>query len=78
MSKLKDLKKKILRLETRIQKDTKKLSKLKWQNKKITVSPPIKKSGITPEGRARLAAAMKARWAARKQGAVAPNATAKY
>src|SRR5215210_4373947 len=32
---------------------------------------------LTPEGRARIAAAMKARWAARKKGAPAPNAKAK-
>jgi hypothetical protein len=33
-----------------------------------------KKRGLTPEGRAKLAEAMKARWAARKKGAAAPNA----
>ena len=38
---------------------------------------PKKKSGLTAEGRARLAAAMKARWAARKKGAPALNAPAK-
>lgn len=36
-----------------------------------------KKGGLTPEGRAKLAAAMKARWAARKKGAPALNAPAK-
>jgi hypothetical protein len=35
---------------------------------------PKRKGGITPEGRAKLAAAMKARWAARKKGAPAPTA----
>ena len=32
-----------------------------------------KKGTLTPEGRAKLSAAMKARWAARKQGDPAPN-----
>ena len=36
-----------------------------------------KKGGLTEEGRAKLAAAMKARWAARKKGGAAPNAPAK-
>jgi hypothetical protein len=35
---------------------------------KKTSKPAKKKSGITPEGRAKLAANMKARWAARKAG----------
>ncbi len=35
-----------------------------------------KKGGITAAGRAKLAAAMKARWAARKKGAPASNASA--
>jgi hypothetical protein len=34
---------------------------------------PKKKGGITPEGRAKLAANMKARWAARKAGKPAKN-----
>lgn len=34
-----------------------------------------KKGGLTNEGRAKLSAAMKARWAARKKGAPAPNAS---
>jgi hypothetical protein len=33
----------------------------------------IKKSGLTPEGRAKLAANMKARWAAKRAGKSAPN-----
>lgn len=37
---------------------------------------PEKKGGLTEEGRAKLAAAMKARWTARKKGAPAPNASA--
>ncbi len=36
-----------------------------------------RKSGLTDAGRAKLAAAMKARWAARKKGAAAPNARGK-
>ncbi|MFA7344854.1 MAG: hypothetical protein WC003_11160 [Terrimicrobiaceae bacterium] len=36
-----------------------------------------KKSGITPEGRAKLAANMKARWAARKAGKPAATKTGK-
>ena len=36
--------------------------------RKKTSKPAKKKSGITPEGRAKLAANMKARWAARKAG----------
>ena len=38
--------------------------------------PAKKRRGITPEGRAKLAAAMKARWDARKKGAPAPTAKA--
>ena len=37
---------------------------------------PKKKGGITAAGRAKLAAAMKARWAAKKKGAPTPNASA--
>lgn len=42
---------------------------------KINPAKPTqrKKKGLTPEGRARLAASMKARWAARKKNAAAPN-----
>jgi hypothetical protein len=45
--------------------------------KAATSSEAPKKRGLTPEGRAKLAAAMKARWAARKKGAPAPNVSAK-
>lgn len=38
---------------------------------------PKKKGAITPEGRAKLSAAMKARWAARKKGEPTLNAPAK-
>lgn len=41
---------------------------------KFVAKAPKKKGGLTPEGRARLAALMKARWAARKKGAAALNA----
>lgn len=34
-----------------------------------------KKSGLTPEGRAKLAAIMKARWAAKKAAAAAPESS---
>jgi len=100
MGKLKDIEKKIHRLETGIKKDTVKLSKLKLKAeaaRKAKTSKPKKgvsasqasnstpkaheapastkkrPGGLTPEGRARLAAAAKARWAAKK--AAAPEAT---
>jgi hypothetical protein len=38
---------------------------------------PKKKSGLTDEGRAKLASAMKARWAARRKGAPALNTPVK-
>ncbi len=37
---------------------------------------PTKKGGLTAAGRAKLAAATKAQWKARKKGALAPNAPA--
>ena len=39
-------------------------------------APAKKKGGLTPEGRAKLAASMKARWAARRKGAPAPTKAA--
>jgi flagellar biosynthesis/type III secretory pathway protein FliH len=48
--------------------------KAKAKAPKSAAKPQKKKGGLTPAGRARLAALMKARWAARKQGAPAPNA----
>ncbi|MDB6146599.1 MAG: hypothetical protein JWO45_263 [Spartobacteria bacterium] len=88
----KNLNKKIRRLVTRIEKDTKKLAKFRLKlsapvkkkkdsgkkgrtvarrkhgsNKKAKVPAPAKKKRhITPEGRAKLAAAMNARWAAKR------------
>jgi len=101
--KLKNLTKKIRRLEARLQKDAKKLAKLKRKHaaaktagaakikgksgssagkarKTATASAgPLsaakkvrRKLNLTPERRAQLAAAMKARWAA-KRAAVATN-----
>ena len=89
--KLKNLKKKVQRLEKRLQEGPKKLAKLKQKlhaaeaakaaraRKKMGAKPkPIeaKKSGavkkakkklnLSPERRAQLAAAMKARWAAKR------------
>jgi hypothetical protein len=93
MIKLKNLSKKLRRLEASLQKDAKKLSKLKrkveaalkadftrgevkspGRTKKApkTARTPIakKRRRLTPAGRERLSAVMKARWAARKAGAV--------
>jgi len=106
--KLKNLTKKIRRLEARIQKDAKKVAKLKRKlgaariaatakakkksvpptakaRKEVKVSAPTRatptdaakpvakkvkrKLNLTPERRAQLAAAMKARWAAKKAAA---------
>jgi hypothetical protein len=88
---MKKLKKKILQLEARIQKDTKKLAKLKAKLKpaikskskqvvpvKAAKTPsPAKKRTLTPEGRAKLSALMKARWDAKKAAPVPnPNTSA--
>jgi hypothetical protein len=84
MAKLKDLKKKITKLEASIQKDTKKLAKLKQKAEEKaskarlaaaeqktqaakTTPAPKKQGTITPEGRARLSALMKAKWAEKKK-----------
>ncbi len=86
MNKLKSLKKKIRRLEARQQKGAKKLAKLKQKlgaaaakTKSKTAAPAgkppkkmKKKLNLTPERREQLAAAMRARWAA-KRAAAAPN-----
>ena len=72
---MKKLKKKILQLEARIQKDAKKLSKLKAKLTTTGKAPPApKKSTLTPEGRAKLSALMKAKWAEKKAAPV-PNIT---
>jgi hypothetical protein len=91
--KLKNLTKKIRRLEARLLKDAKKLAKLKRKRGAATttraktkprgqsvaaVQEPSgakkvrRKLNLTPERRAKLAAAMKARWAA-KRAAAATN-----
>jgi hypothetical protein len=95
--KLKNLTKKIRRLEARLLKDAKKLAKLKRKRGAATTAGAAKKAGktvrastqaktkphlapnaakkvrrklnLTPERRAQLAAAMKARWAAKRAGA---------
>jgi len=109
--KRKNLTKKIRRLEARLQKDTKKLAKLKRKlgaartaavakakkksvprarkARKVNASAPTqttpkgapkpvakkvkRKLNLTPERRAQLAAAMKARWAAKKAAAGPPT-----
>jgi hypothetical protein len=93
MIKLKSLSKKLLKLEASLQKDAKKLAKLKRKVEtalraesapaKITPAPPpeeTSKSGkpaqpparrkreLTPAGREKLSALMKARWAAKRAG----------
>lgn len=92
MIKLKNLSRKLRRLEASLKKDGKKLSKLKRKveaalkadSTKVEVTSPApaqkasktaramapkKRSGLTPAGRERLSAAMKARWA-KKAGAL--------
>jgi hypothetical protein len=88
MKKQKSLRKKIRRLEARLQRGAKKLAKLKrkletaetatgaeGQSKVASVKGPSaprkvkRKLNLTPERRAQLAAAMKARWAARRAAA---------
>jgi hypothetical protein len=44
---------------------------------KSTSKAPARKGGMTPEGRRRLALAMKRRWAAKRTGAQAKKATTK-
>jgi hypothetical protein len=93
MIKLKNVSRKLRRLEASLQKDAKKLSKLKRKveaalkadSTKVEVKSPApakkaaetakalapkKRGGLTPAGRERLSLAMKARWAAKKAGAV--------
>src|SRR6266446_4577772 len=85
--KLKNLSKKIRRLEARLQKGAKKLAKLKQKLEAAATTGAAKKThpaagkspsgakkvkrklNLTPERRAQLAAAMKARWAARRAAA---------
>lgn len=90
MGKQKTLTKRIRRLEARLQKDTKKLAKLKQKLGAGSGAKPAKKGHLTPiakakpaaaakrakrklnispERRAQLAAAMKARWAAKRAAA---------
>jgi hypothetical protein len=101
MIKLKGLRKKLLRLEASLQKDAKKLAKLKRKVEtalkaepgQIKARPPApaekaskpaksaappakKKRELTPAGRAKLSALMKARWAAKKAGAASSAAPA--
>jgi hypothetical protein len=110
MSKIKNLKRKIRRLEARLQKGAKKLAKLKWKVDEAARTAAVKtkaKSGalaqkkkqplaskgemksaasvkeprvaakkkrklnLTPERRAQLAEAMRARWAAKRAAATA-------
>ena len=93
MIKLKGLKKKLLRLEASLQKDARKLAKLKRkvetalrvESVPAKVKPPARIEGaftpakpaaprvkrkreLTPAGRAKLSALMKARWAAKRAG----------
>jgi hypothetical protein len=93
MIKLKSLNKKLLRLEASVQKDARKLAKLKRkleaalraESAQAKVKPPArveeaskpakpaapvakKKRELTPAGRAKLSALMKARWAAKRAG----------
>jgi hypothetical protein len=93
MIKLKSLNKKLLRLEASLQKDARKLAKLKRKVETAlraesapakvkspvrveevskaarTPTPVVKRrSGLTPAGRDKLSALMKARWAAKRAG----------
>jgi hypothetical protein len=93
MIKLKSLNKKLLRLEASLQKDARKLAKLKRKvetalraesapakvespvpvedaSKTARASAPAvkRRSGLTPAGRDKLSALMKARWAAKRAG----------
>ena len=93
--KRKNLSKKIRRLEARLQKDAKKLAKLKQKLEAAATAGVAKKGrkpaaradkasaakkvkrklNLTPERRAELAAAMKARWAAKRAAADANTQT---
>lgn len=80
MIKLKNLNKKLRKLEASLQKDAKKLAKLKRRVetalraesafRSATPAAPLarKKRALTPEGREKLSALMKARWAAKRAG----------
>ena len=80
MIKLKSLNKKLRKLEASLQKDAKKLAKLKRRvetalraesafKPATPAAPPAKKKrALTPEGREKLSALMKARWAAKRAG----------
>jgi hypothetical protein len=94
MAKAKNLKKKIQRLESRLQKGAKKLARLKQKleaaktvsaakikrdvkpaaavKKPAAVKKVKRKLNLSPERRAQLAAAMKARWAAKRAAAATP------
>jgi hypothetical protein len=91
MIKLKSLNKKLLKLEASLQKDAKKLAKLKRkveaalraesapatmkplartvETSESAAVPAKKKRELTPAGRAKLSALMKARWATKRTGA---------
>jgi len=85
MTKLKSISKKLRRLEASLQKDAKKLAKLQRKVEAalraesasggpaaLPAAPPSKKKrALTPAGREKLSAMMKARWAA-KRAAIAP------
>jgi predicted RNase H-like nuclease (RuvC/YqgF family) len=87
MAKIKNLKKKIRRLEARLEKGAKKLAKLKRKLEEAgsaaAVKPAIalkeprvgatkkRKLNLTPERRAQLAEAMRARWVAKRAAAAA-------
>jgi predicted RNase H-like nuclease (RuvC/YqgF family) len=87
MAKIKNLKKKIRRLEARLQKGAKKLAKLKRKLEEAGSAPAVKpaippkeprvaakkkrKLNLTPERRAQLAEAMRARWATKRAAAAA-------
>lgn len=78
MIKLKSLNKKLRRLEASLQKDAKKLAKLQRKVEAALrtesapagpAAPPAKKKrALTPAGREKLSAMMKARWAAKRAG----------
>jgi len=76
MTKLKSIHKKLRRLEASLQKDAKKLAKLQRKVEAALkaesastgpAAPPTKKKReLTPAGREKLSAMMKARWAAKR------------
>jgi hypothetical protein len=100
MTKLKNLNKKLRRLEASLRKDAKKLAKLQRkveaalraeaaparvkvpvrvenasQPARPAASPAKKERALTPAGREKLSAMMKARWAAKRAGAASSAAS---